>query len=128
MRFLSEKIAKVCHEANRAYCEVTGDFSQVPWERAPDWQKQSAVSGVEKIISGEIAGPGQAHESWLAEKKAAGWKHGDVKDPIAKTHPCFVEFSELPPEQQAKDYLFFAIVTAFTGHETPLTPPVASRR
>jgi len=27
-------IAKVCHEANRAYCESIGDNSQLSWEDA----------------------------------------------------------------------------------------------
>jgi hypothetical protein len=54
----------------------------------------------------------QAHESWLAEKAATGWTYGPVKDEQAKTHPCFVAFEQLPPDQQAKDALFFAIVTA----------------
>ena len=42
----AEYIAKVCHEVNRAYCMSQGDGSQPRWEDAPDWQKQSAISGV----------------------------------------------------------------------------------
>jgi hypothetical protein len=48
----------------------------------------------------------------MAEKVAAGWVYGEVKDPDAKppTHPCIVPFEELPPEQQFKDVLFKTIV------------------
>lgn len=38
-----EKIAVVCHQANKAWCEMNGDFSQVDWHEAPEWQRNSAV-------------------------------------------------------------------------------------
>ena len=41
-----EQIARVAHEANRAYCLSLGDPSQLPWEEAPDWAKESAIDGV----------------------------------------------------------------------------------
>lgn len=31
---------------------------------------------------------------------------------MRKTHPCLVEYENLPPEQRAKDHLFKAIVDA----------------
>lgn len=43
---------------------------------------------------------------------ADGWEYGPVKDPEAKEHPCLVPFSDLPREQQAKDFLFRAVVRA----------------
>lgn len=108
-------IAQVCHEANRAYCITIGDNSQPRWEDAPEWQTDSAISGVQKIAAGEITAPEQSHEGWSAHKLADGWKYGEVKDPEAKTHPCLVPFGQLPLEQQMKDKLFFAIATALLG-------------
>jgi hypothetical protein len=115
MRFEAENIAKVVHEANRAYCETLGDFTQKPWQYAEQWQKDSAVNGVEGIIAGTITTPEQSHESWLAEKERTGWKYGAVKDVEKKEHPCFVPYDELPEGQRVKDALFFAIVRALTG-------------
>jgi hypothetical protein len=86
------------------------DFSQLKWEDAPDWQKESAVKGVEFHINNPEAGPAASHESWMEQKLFDGWKYGDVKDSEAKTHPCIVDFDELPKEQQAKDYLFRQVV------------------
>lgn len=106
------QIAKIVHEANRAYCQTLGDGSQVAWADAPQWQKDSAVNGVDGILNGTISRPEQSHESWLAEKARTGWKYGPVKNAETKEHPCFVAYSELPPEQQVKDALFFAIVRA----------------
>jgi hypothetical protein len=109
-----ERMAKVCHEANKAYCEALGDFSQPAWENAPEWQRQSAHSGVKLHLSGEH-GPEASHVSWMKEKLDTGWKYGPVKDPEKKEHPCIVPFAELPPSQQAKDYIFRAIVHAMKG-------------
>lgn len=106
------EIAKVCHEANRAYCQALGDNSQPPWGNAPDWQKASAVAGVKFHKSNPDAGPEASHESWMAQKVADGWTYGENKDPDAKTHPCIVPFDQLPREQQAKDFIFRAIVHA----------------
>lgn len=108
----NEDIARVCHEANRAYCIGLGDHSQPDWDSAPDWQRSSAIKGVEHRLLNPGAPASASHESWLEDKRAAGWKHGPVKDPEKKEHPCFLPFDQLPPEQQAKHKLFVAVVEA----------------
>ena len=105
-----QESARVCHEANRAYCAGLGDFSQEEWNLAPTWQKDSAIKGVEFVIANPDAPASANHESWSAQKVADGWTYGDAKDPEAKTHPCLVPFEELPIEQQRKDILFRAVV------------------
>lgn len=105
--------ASVAHEANRAYCEALGDYSQLPWREAPTWQKQSAINGVIHAIENPDATPEQSHESWLAEKQADGWQYGAVKDVENKLHPCYCEYSALPQEQRAKDYIFLGIARAY---------------
>lgn len=112
----AESIARVCHEANRALCQAFGDDSQPAWEDAPDWQRDSAIKGVAAIRAGLVTRPQDSHESWMAEKVAAGWTYGRKKDPEAKTHPCMVPFEDLPPSQQMKDYVFLAIAKALLGH------------
>lgn len=106
------QIAQVCHEANRAWCEATGDFSQAPWQAAPQWQVDSAVDGVLFRAAHPEAGPEASHDNWSATKIATGWVYGPEKDPVKKTHPCLVPFGKLPPDQQAKDKIFAAIVAA----------------
>jgi hypothetical protein len=105
----TEDIAKICHEANRAYCQTIGDNTQLPWEEAPAWQRESAVNGVEFSRANPDAPPSASHDSWLAEKERAGWKYGPVKDPDKKEHPCFVPYDQLPESQKVKDELFQAI-------------------
>ena len=121
------EIARVAHEINRAYCASLGDDSQPSWGNAPDWQKASALAGVDMHLASPDATPENSHESWLAQKTAEGWKYGPVKDAEKKEHPCFLPYSELPPEQKAKDYLFRAVVHELKGVKpdqvVPLTPP-----
>lgn len=107
--------AKVAHEVNRAYCDSIGDDSQVPWAEAPDWQKQSAIEGVKAISADPSLLPAVSHTLWCRQKKQDGWVYGPKKDAEAKTHPCLVPYSDLPAEQQAKDYLFGAAVRAVLG-------------
>lgn len=109
-----EEIAKACHEANRGYCAALGDLSQLPWEQAPEWQRKSAITGVEYHLANPDSTPADSHKSWLAEKTRDGWCYGRVKDPVAKTHPCFVPYEQLPKEQQAKDFIFLAIVRSLS--------------
>lgn len=107
-------IARVVHEANRAYCEMIGDFSQQPWEQAAEWQRESAIDGVAKFLSGELPTPEAQHDAWVAFKVQDGWRYGEVKDAERKTHPCMVPYEQLPPEQKRKDHLFRAICAALT--------------
>lgn len=98
--------AELAHEANRLYCRSIGDESQPSWVGAEDWARESAIKGVEGVLAGNT--PEQSHESWLQDKAERGWVYGEVKNPDANppTHPCFVPYHELPPEQQAKDQLY----------------------
>ena len=107
---LKEQIAKVAHEANRAYCQSLGDYTQPEWQDAPEWQKDSAIQGVQFHIDNPDALPSASHINWLKQKQKDGWVYGEVKDPEKKTHPCMVAFEALPIEQQSKDYLFRGIV------------------
>lgn len=103
-------IARVCHEVNRAYCQAIGDDSIAPWTYAPDWQQESSIQQVQFHLVNPEATPENSHESWLAEKTAAGWLWGEVKNPVLKTHPCMMPYKDLPVEQRVKDHLFSTIV------------------
>ena len=104
--------ARLAHEVNRAYCSSIGDDSQVSWEEAPQWQRDSCASGVAFHIANPDAGDAGSHENWMKDKIADGWVYGDKKCPDSKTHHCLVPFNELPKEQQIKDTLFRAVVHA----------------
>lgn len=110
---LIEACARAAHEANRAYCLAIGDTSQPSWDDAPEWQRSSALKGVEGVIEGN--GPRESHESWLREKEVTGWRYGPVKDPDKKEHPCFVPYDELPVAQKEKDAIFVTVVRVISN-------------
>ena len=110
-----EDIAKVSYAVNRAYCESLGDFSFGPWEDAPEWQRAANRAGVNFHLCHPEASPSASHESWLAMKKSDGWKYGPFKDEALRLHPCMVPFNRLPKQQQAKDFLFKAVVESLKG-------------
>ena len=105
-------IAMVCHEANRIYCQNLGDFSQMIWAKSPQWKRDLEINGVEFHLSHLDAGDEASHENWCDEMFNNGWMYGKEKCAVNKTHPCMVDFSGLPKEQQKKDALFRAIVHA----------------
>jgi len=106
----AEQIARVCHEANRAYCMNVGDHSHPTWDQAPEWQRRSTVSGVEGALGNPDRTPRQSHEEWMAVKLTEGWKHGPKKAPDLREHPCLVPYDELLDVDRAKDELFLAVV------------------
>lgn len=106
------QIASVCHEANKGFCEAYNDYSQKTWNEAEQWQRDSAISGVQFRIDNPEAEESAQHDAWCQDKRDAGWVYGGEKDTEKKTHPCLVSFYELPEFQQKKDKLFCAIVDA----------------
>lgn len=109
-----EQIARVAHEANRAYCEgVLGDMSHKPWDESAAWVTDSALAGIGHVRSGST--PEQLHDAWCSHKFAEGWRHGLVKDADKKEHPCLVPYAELPEAQRLKDKLYRAVVGALVS-------------
>lgn len=113
----THQIAQVCHEANTAYCRVIGDYSQKHWDEAEQWQRDSAIKGVEFAIANPDAPASAQHDAWLKDKNADGWVYGDVKDAAKKQHPCMVSYEQLPLEQRLKDSLFKAVVASLNARE-----------
>lgn len=112
-RYSYEDVAKICHEANKAYCATIGDNSQPSWEEAPQWQRDSAITGVRFHSLNEYTTPADSHKSWLKQKVDEGWVYGTIKDAELKTHPCIMNYEGLPITQKVKDYIFKGIVDAY---------------
>lgn len=106
-----ERIARVCHEANKGICDAAGQIA-IPWSEAPEWQKDSAISGVKYTLDHPDGTPRDQHGAWMKAKVDDGWVYGSVKDPGKKLHPCIVPYDELPFQEKVKDHVFRAIVHA----------------
>ncbi len=110
-----EEVARVCHEATRAWCQVNGDDSQKPWDLAEEWQRRQAIEEVRFIAENVGITAQEHHDAWAAAKLRDGWRYGKVKDAQEKTHPCLLPFSQLFPPDQAKARIFKAICGALLG-------------
>lgn len=103
-------IAQICHEANRAYCMARGDHTVPMWAQTTAKQRESVIKGVIFRLRNMNAPISAQHEAWMKDRLDAGWTIGRERDFERKTSPNLVPFSKLPPGEQAKDYLFTAIV------------------
>ena len=112
-----DQAAQVCHEALRAFSQTLGDNSLLPWDQAPEWQRESSREGVRfqfaQFAKGIEPSPSATHDDWLRQKRADGWKHGSAKNEKSKEHPSLVAYADLPLTEKQKDYLFVAICRAF---------------
>lgn len=106
----TELLAAISYEVNRVYCASRlGDYSQVPWDKAPDWKKDTLFGGVINALNDDMT-PEESHENWMRDMAAFGWTYGPVKDETAKHHPCMVPYADLPDEHKFKDCLFLAVI------------------
>lgn len=106
-----EQIARVAHAANAEYRVILGEESGPAWADLPEGWRAGIVAGVENARRDNRETPQQSHERWLISKHRDGWSYG-LYDPVNKTHPNMVPFSQLPEEQRNKDALFQAIARA----------------
>lgn len=116
-----DKIARVCHAANREYARILGDTSIPEWDQASAGQRNSLILGVHFRVDNPAAPVEAQHERWLEHKVATGWVYGAVKDEEKKTHPCLLPYTALPAEQRLKDELFVAVVRALTSTLFPVS-------
>jgi len=107
-----EQIARVCHEANRAYAAGQGDHSKSSWEESPEEIRQSAIAGVKYRLQHSDCTSEELHAQWIVFKEQQGWVYGPCIDYEKKTHHCLLPFDQLPEVERVKDKLFASIVTS----------------
>ena len=102
-------IAEIAHEVNRAYCEAAGEEPPPHWGQAPQWQRDSALSGVQSYLQNDGLSPRDMHECWRSYREHEGWVYGDLEDFSCRRHPNMLRYDDLPQEQKVKDRLFYAV-------------------
>lgn len=111
--FVEKAIAYV-HELNRAIRVVNGQDPGPVLENMKELEpaKYAGVKkAVEKILYGEsYPSPSMQHDEWIFSKLKDGWTYGPSEDKIAKTHPCMVQFYDLPLEEKLKDVVFVEVL------------------
>lgn len=107
-------IARVVHEAIRAYKRGLGEDALAAWDDAPEWMREASLAAVAARVADPDGTAASQHEAWLEEKRRQGWRYGEVKDQDAKTHPLMIDYVDLPSSERRKDLLIQAIVDALT--------------
>jgi hypothetical protein len=105
-------IARVVHEALRAYRRELGEAPLPAWDDAPEWQRTATLAAVDFRLANPGAGLAAQHDAWVAQTRAAGWTHGPVHDAEARTHPDLLPYDRLPARARCKDALVAAVVRA----------------
>ncbi|MGC8622087.1 MAG: RyR domain-containing protein [Caldisphaera sp.] len=80
------------------------------WEERDKEFRKQFTDYIESLQGKPLPTPEEAHNSWWRRYKEMGWKYGEVRDPVVKTHPDMVPFNELPKDEQEKDEAFLALV------------------
>jgi hypothetical protein len=104
------ELAKVAHEMNRVYCQLSGDDSVQPWDKATDTQRKGMIFGVVHQLKMPGADTTSLHRGLFKALSDNGWRFGDKIDHVKGTHPGCLPFQEMSPEYKARTLLFTTLV------------------
>ncbi|MDO4334530.1 MAG: RyR domain-containing protein [Bacteroidales bacterium] len=54
-----------------------------------------------EVLAEEMAR--NVHEVWSLNRLKEGWTYGPERDDVAKTHPCLVDYDDLPESEKTYD-------------------------
>lgn len=111
-RSLAERRTIFTYEAARLQAAaVDAPVVPEPWDERDQVFRDQMVEVVDRYCQmDKLPTPEEAHNSWWDKYIEMGWAYGEVRDPVAKTHPDMVPFDELGYEEQIKDAVFLAFV------------------
>jgi len=119
-RLFGQSLDALARAAHEIYLKdaPTGQASSVPWEKLPERFKQSNRAFTDHIqtklsalgmrllpLKGEPIAFTDAeidklaqmeHYRWSIAQRAAGWRHGDVRNDYLRRHPLLVDWPALP--------------------------------
>lgn len=105
-----ERIAEAIYEACRVEAADSGR-PVVPevWAKREEAFRNQFVATIARICQpGYDTTPEREHDSWWQAYMDMGWQYGEVRDPVAKTHPDMVPYDQLSKAEREKDAVFLA--------------------
>jgi len=112
MKIDMERITKIIYEATRLEA-MWSNRSIIPeeWSKRDEAFKKQMIEVVGRHLARKkLPTPKEAHNSWMESYFKMGWKYGERRDPILKTHPDLVSYDELPKDERDKDAIFLAFI------------------
>lgn len=104
------KIAEICYEANRVYCNIKETNS---WEKASKELRTMFIETVEQLLKSPKTNK-EIHEEWMKAQEDDGWVYGEKIDIAKKIHPLLLPYSDIPSKIRIRGVLFTKIIEAFT--------------
>jgi hypothetical protein len=108
---LNERRAVFVYEAARIenVC-ANRPINPEPWEERDLKFRMNMIKAVSSQCGkGRRTSPKELHDAWVMAYKKMGWKYGERRDVIFKTHPDMVPFNKLCRKEQEKDWVFFML-------------------
>lgn len=125
---IREQIARSVHADHVAHSATPGVGLHRPWEQLDDADRESSRASADGIVAG-LAGAGYRlvplarwdaapepldgevrdslaraeHERWRAEREAAGWMYGRVRDDALRQNPLLVQWADLPADAKERN-------------------------
>ena len=115
------QIAMMAHVILSAYNVSIGEEGRPPFNQLSVADQDAVIKEVEFHLANPDAPVGAAHESWVAQSVADGWRLGPAVDPVGKFSPYIRPFDSLSKTDQIKEHLFRAVVKSvtYTQNEAP---------
>ena len=110
------KIAIACHNAHNVLCKNNGQ-RVTPWENKSTEHQAIVVNSLEKVLSGEIESPEEAHVNFVDMKEKFGWEYGERFSTRDKTNPRICDYDELDDLDRQKAEMFYAVASSFKREE-----------
>jgi hypothetical protein len=103
------QIAQACHNAHNVICKNAG-MHVIPWEEKSPEHQATVADSLDKILSGAIRTPQEAHFNFVMQKREDGWEFYQQYSTRNKTNPRLCDWDET---EQMKEEMFFAVVSSF---------------
>lgn len=102
-------LSQFCHDVLSQYGRAYGQELKA-WPDLTKIEQQHIVGRVAHFMTYPDADAGAPHEACRLRIQLNGWSYGRKFDAARKTRPDLCYFSQLPPEQQACDFIIKGIV------------------
>ena len=106
-------IAAMAHHAVRKWRIWNDESPEPPFDALPQIDRRAALERARAASTLTNEPDSHEHAMWLADMAVNGWRAGPY-NPIAKSHPRIVPYSELPDWAQKEYRLYRAVVKALS--------------
>lgn len=105
-----DQIARVAHEAYRAQCTMFYDNAPSGWADTHESHRTGMAVLVAEVAARPDENARAAHQRWLDEAVAAGWRHGDRTSAPQRVSAVLLPWEDLTPKYRAKQALLRTII------------------